>query len=323
MSFKKIVVAGGGVLGSQIAFQAAYCGFEVTIWLRSKSSITRTQPKIDHLKETYIETIKKRDTPEGKADNVFALGIADKDSFDAKACLDKVEKAYTTLKLELDRKKAVEDADLVIESRAENEKDKIVFYKTLAPLLPEKTVLVTNSSTLLPSRFAKYTGRPDKYLSLHFANSIWKNNTAEVMSQPQTSQKSFDEVVAFANDIRRIALPVLKEKSGYLLNSMLVPFLLSGLDLYVSGVSDPKSIDLAWTRGTGAPKGPFQIFDTVGLNTAYNIVRQYQKVPGLLSPILRKRRRPYNFKLMAKVLKKYIDEGKLGRASGEGFYKYK
>ena len=120
-----------------------------------------------------------------------------------------------------------------------------------------------------------------------------------------------------------IALPVLKEKSGYLLNSMLVPFLLSGLDLYVSGVSDPKSIDLAWTRGTGAPKGPFQIFDTVGLTTAYNIVMQYQKVPGLLSPILKKMMMPYNFKAMAKVLKEYIDAGKLGMSSGEGFYKYK
>lgn len=323
MSYKKVVVAGGGVLGSQIAFQAAYCGFDVTIWLRNKGSITRCQPKLDHLKETYIKTIQEMDTPEGKADNVFALGIADKDTFDAKKCLDKVEKAYKNLKLELDLKKAVEDADLVIESMSENAKDKIDFYKMLAPLLPKKSVLVTNSSTLLPSEFAKYTGRPEKFLSLHFANSIWKNNTAEIMSQPKTDEKYFKEVMDFANDIRMIALPVMKEKSGYLLNSMLVPFLLSGLDLYVSGVSDPKSIDLAWTRGTGAPKGPFQIFDTVGLTTAYNIVMQYQKVPGLLSPILKKMMMPYNFKAMAKVLKEYIDAGKLGMSSGEGFYKYK
>ncbi len=323
MSYKKIVVAGGGVLGSQIAFQAAYCGFDVTIWLRSQGSIGRCQPKIDHLKETYISTIEKMDTPEGKTDNIFALGIADKDTFNAKECLEKVEKAYKGIKLELDMKKAVEDADLVIESMSENAKDKIEFYKALAPLLPTKTVLVTNSSTLLPSQFAKYTGRPNKYLSLHFANSIWKNNTAEIMSQPQTESKYFDEIIQFANDIRMIALPVRKEKSGYLLNSMLVPFLLSGLDLYASGVSDPKSIDLAWTKGTGAPKGPFQIFDTVGLKTAYNIVMQYQKVPGLLSPLLKKMMMPYNFKEMAKILKKYIDEGKLGMSSGEGFYKYK
>ena len=319
MAYKKVVVAGGGVLGSQIAFQSAYCGFDVTIWLRSESSIGRTQPKIDKLKATYLAAIEamSQDTKE------WCAGIADSDHFDKDACIAKTLAAYENLKLELDLTKACENADLVIESMTENVQDKITFYEKLAPVLPEKTVIVTNSSTLLPSQFAKYTGRPNKYLSLHFANSIWKNNTAEIMAQNQTEQKYFDEVMEFGNQIRMISLPVKKEKNGYLLNSMLVPFLLSGLDLYVSGVSDPQSIDIAWTRGTGAPKGPFQIFDTVGLTTAYNIVMQYQKVPGLFSPLLKKMMMPYNFKKMAEVLKKYIDEGKLGMSSGEGFYKYK
>lgn len=318
MVYSNVVVAGGGVLGSQIAFQSAYCGANVTIWLRSEGSIGRTQPKLDALKETYIAAIE--DMAAGKG--VWCAGITDEETFDKEACLAKVEHAYSSLKLELDMEKAVADADLVIESMAENEKDKIAFYEKLAPFLPEKTVLVTNSSTLLPSMFAKYTGRPEKYLSLHFANSIWKNNTAEVMSQAQTEERYFNEILQFANDIRMIGLPVRKEKSGYLLNSMLVPFLLSGLDLYAAGISDPESIDLAWTRGTGAPKGPFQIFDTVGLNTAYNIVHQYQSVPGLFSPLLKKMMMPYNFKKMEAILKQYIDEGKLGMASGEGFYKY-
>lgn len=322
MKIKNVVVAGGGVLGSQIAFQAAYCGFNVTIWLRSEGSIGRTQPKLDHLKEVYIDTINLMDTPEGKDPHNWAIGIASVEDFNKEECLKKVEKAYKNIKLELDMKKAVEDADLVIESMAEEKDQKTAFYKTLAPLLPSKTILVTNSSTLLPSMFAKVSGRPDKYLSLHFANSIWKNNTAEIMSTEFTAKENFDIVMNFANDIRMLALPVLKEKSGYLLNSMLVPFLLSGLDLYANGVSDPKSIDLAWTKGTGAPKGPFQIFDTVGITTAYNIVMQYQKVPGLLSPLLKKMMMPYNFKAMAKLLKDMIDQGKLGMSSGEGFYKY-
>ncbi len=319
MNYTNVVVAGGGVLGSQIAFQAAYCGADVTIWLRSEGSIGRTQPKIDALKKTYISAI------EGMADGTgpWCAGIAEEETFDKAACLERVERAYAGLKLELDLKKAVMDADLVIESMAENRKDKIAFYEKLAPLLPEKTVLVTNSSTLLPSAFAKYTGRPEKYLALHFANSIWKNNTAEVMAQPQTAERCLEDVLQFANEIRMIALPVRKEKSGYLLNSMLVPFLLSGLDLYAAGVSDPKSIDLAWTRGTGAPKGPFQIIDTVGLNTAYNIVHQYHSVPGLFSPLLRKMMLPYHFREMEVLLKKHIDEGKLGMSSGEGFYSYR
>lgn len=315
MKLNHIVVAGGGVLGSQIAFQAAYCGFDVTIWLRSEGSITRTRPKLEHLKEVYIETIHKMATPEGKTADVWARGIAEYEDFDEEKCLANVEKAYSALKLELDLKTAVENADLVIESMAENEKDKTAFYKKLAPFLPEKTILVTNSSTLLPSKFAKVTGRPEKYLSLHFANSIWKNNMTEIMAQSKTDNRYFEQIIAFAKEIRMIPLPVRKEKSGYLLNSMLVPLLFSGMDLYVNGISDPVSIDKAWTLGTGAPKGPFQILDTVGLTTAYNIVQMYVKVPAFLAP--------YNFKGMEKMLKKYIDEGKLGMSSGEGFYKYK
>lgn len=314
MNINNVVIAGGGVLGSQIAFQAAYCGCNVTIWLRSEGSITRTQPKLDHLKEVYIDTINQMAAPEGQTPDTWARGLADYESFDKDECLAKVEKAYTNLKLELDLSKAVEDADLVIESMAENADQKIVFYTKLAPLLPEKTIVVTNSSTLLPSKFAKYTGRPEKYLSLHFANSIWKNNTAEIMAQSKTDNSYFDQIIDFAKKIRMVPLPVRKEKSGYLLNSMLVPLLFSGMDLYVNGISDPESIDKAWTLGTGAPKGPFQILDTVGLTTAYNIVQMYVKLPSFLAP--------YNFKGMSKMLKEHIDDGKLGMSSGEGFYKY-
>lgn len=314
MSIKNVVIAGGGVLGSQIAYQCAYCGLNVTIWLRSQGSIGRCQPKLDKLRETYANTIRKMATPDGQTPSEWCRGIAEYDTFDVERCLASSEAAYKNIKLELDLKKAVADADLVIESMAENEAEKVAFYKTLAPLLPEKTIVVTNSSTLLPSRFVKFTGRPDKFLSLHFANSIWKNNMAEVMAQEKTDSRYFDQIIEFAESIRMIPLPVLKEKSGYLLNSMLVPLLFSGMDLYVNGISDPESIDKAWTLGTGAPKGPFQILDTVGLTTAMNIVKMYLKVPSFLAP--------YNFKGMAKMLQGYIEQGKLGMASGEGFYKY-
>lgn len=306
MGIEKVVVAGGGVLGSQIAFQTAYCGFDVTIWLRSEGSIGRTQPKIDSVYKSYIEAI------EGMADGsgAWCAGIADSNApFNKEACLAKVEQAYKNLKLELDMAKAVSDADLVIESMSEDPKAKIDVYQKLAPLLPEKALLASNSSTLMPSQFAKFTGRPEKYGSLHFANSIWKNNTAEVMGHDGTSKETFEKLMEFANQIRMIALPVRKEKSGYLLNSMLVPFLLSGLDLWASGVSDPKSIDIAWEHGTGAPKGPFRIIDTVGLPTAYNIVLQFQSVPGLLNPLFKKMMLPYNYKTMAKLLKEMIDKG--------------
>ena len=259
MEIKNVVVIGGGVLGSQIAYQAAYCGFDVTIWLRSEGSIGRCQPKLDHLKEVYHATITLMDSDKGKTPQNWAMGISDYEDFDKEQCLEKANKAYENIKLELDLQKAVSDADLIIESMAENVEQKIDIYKKM-------------------------------------------------------DQKYFDLIMDFAKEIRMIPLPVRKEKSGYLLNSMLVPLLFSGMDLYVNGISDPESIDKAWTLGTGAPKGPFQILDTVGLTTAYNIVSMYLKVPSFLAP--------YNFKGMAKMLKKYIDEGKLGMSSGEGFYKY-
>ena len=319
MNYKKIVVAGGGVLGSQIAFQTAYCGYDVTIWLRSEDSVKRAKSKIDKLKETYLETLESMN----KSKEEWARGLANEKDFKLNDCVKNVNKAYKSICYETDLESALKDADLVVESLAENTKDKIEFYKIVAPLLEEKTVLVTNSSTLIPSTFAKYTGRADKYLALHFANSIWKNNTAEVMGHDQTDKKYFDEVIEFAKSINMVPLPITKEKSGYLLNSMLVPFLLSGLDLYANGVSDPETIDKAWTLATGAPDGPFQIMDIVGLVTAKNIVEQYQKVPSLLNPLLKKMMLPYNYKEMLNILNKYIDEGKLGVSSGEGFYKYK
>lgn len=311
---KNITIIGGGVLGSQIAFQSAYCGFNVTIWLRSKSSIERTKPKLENLKKSYIEVIELMDKPEGKTLNNWCRGIALKEEFNKEECLKKVEEAFQNIKLELEMKKSVEDADLVIESMSEDFNAKKELYQKMSPLLPEKTILVTNSSTMLPSKLAKYTGRPTKFLALHFANSIWKNNTAEVMKHETTENKYFDEVINFAKEINMIPLPLHKEKSGYLLNSMLIPFLFSALDLLVNEISDPVSIDTAWTLGTGAPEGPFQILDTVGLKTAYDIVQMYVKIPSFLAP--------YNFKGMSKLLKQYIDEGKLGKSTKEGFYKY-
>lgn len=311
---KKIVVAGGGVLGSQIAFQSAYCGFDVTIWLRSQGSIGRTQPKLDSLKVKYEKAIEKMANG-GDKPGSWSYGISDKENFSKEECINKVQKAYTGIKIELDLKKAISDADLIIESMAEDKNQKIEFYKKLNPITEEKTIVVTNSSTMLPSMFAKFTKFPEKYLSLHFANEIWYCNTAEVMAQPKTDCKYFDEVLEFAKAIRMVPLPVRKEKAGYLLNSMLVPFLCAGMDLYATGISDPESIDKAWTIGTGAPKGPFQILDIVGLTTVFNINKQFEKIPSFLAP--------FHFKDIGKMLKKYIDQGKLGVNSGEGFYKYK
>ena len=311
MNIKNVTVAGGGVLGSQIAFQSAFCGFKVTIWLRSEGSIERAQPKINRLKEIYINTMEAmKVNPQA-----YCRGFTDKTELsdaEINQLISKVESAYENIKLTTSYEEAAEDADLIIEAIAEDPKQKIPFYQELAKYMPEKTILVTNSSTMLPSTFAEYTGRPAKYLALHFANEIWKNNTAEVMGHSGTEQKYYDEVVEFAENINMVPLQLKKEQPGYILNSMLVPFLSAAEALYANEVADPETIDKTWMLATGAPTGPFRILDVVGLTTAYNIVimnpeaKDPTTTPG---------------KIAAK-LKEKIDEGKTGINAGEGFYKY-
>ena len=321
MSFKKITIAGGGVLGSQIAFQSAYCGFDVTIWLYKEEVLQNTLDKLASIKTVYIDAINNM-ASNNSSDVVWYSGIAKPDNFNKEKCLKNVEKASKSVKIEFDLKKALENADLLIESLPEIKSDKADFYKKIKPIVDKNTVIASNASTFVPSDFAALTGNEDKFLALHFANPICKNNMAEIMAQPKVDFKYFDEVVEYAEQINMIALPARKEKAGYILNSMLVPLILSGLDLYANEIAEPEIIDKTYKLATGAPKGPFEIFDAIGIKTAYDVVEQYQKVPGIVSPLLKKMMFPYNFKKMKEILKKLIDEGKLGVTTGEGFYKY-
>ena len=311
--FKNVTVAGGGVLGSQIAFQTAYCGFQVKIWLRTEASIERCKPKLDRLRVIYLSILDEMKSGNPAA---YARGLSKKyllSEAEIEDCKKKVEEAYKNIHLTTSYEEAAKDTDLVIEAIAENIEEKESFYTELAKHLPEKTVLVTNSSTLLPSTFAKYTGRPEKFLALHFANNIYKSNTAEVMGHAGTEQKYYDAVVSFAEEINMVPLKVLKEQPGYILNSMLVPFLTAAESLLALGVADFETIDKTWKLGTGSPYGPFQILDIVGLTTAYNIV--------ILNPAAKD---PNSVQgKIARTLKEKIDQGKTGVNAGEGFYKYK
>ena len=311
MNMKKIVVAGGGVLGSQIALQSAFCGFDVTIWLRSEGSIERAQPKLLRLKEIYLNTLEAMKTNPA----AYCRGFSCENELSADKINElkqKVEDAYDSITLTTSYEEAGNDADLIIEAIAEDPKQKIAFYQELAKHIPEKTIIATNSSTMLPSAFAQYTGRPEKYLALHFANEIWRNNTAEIMGHPDTGQEYYDAVCEIAENINMIPLKLKKEQPGYILNSMLVPFLSAAEALYADGVADFETIDKTWMLATGAPLGPFRILDVVGLTTAYNI--------GMMNP---KASDPDTIEgKVAAMLKEKIDAGKTGINSGEGFYKY-
>lgn len=306
MDFKKVTVAGGGVLGSQSAFR----GFDVTVWLRSDASIGRAKPKFERLRTIYLQTLEAAKTNPAAWARGFGPERPDDAGIDA--LKEQVERAYASLKLTTSYDEAA-DADLVIESIAEDPAQKIAFYQELAKHLPERTVIATNSSTMLPSAFAEATGRPEKYLALHFANEIWRNNTGEVMGHAGTGQAYYDQVVEFAEAIGMVPLCLHKEQPGYILNSMLVPFLNAAEALWANGVADPETIDKTWQLGTGAPAGPFRILDVVGLTTAYNIVimdprsKDPETVQGKI----------------ASKLKAKIDAGETGVNAGKGFFDYR
>lgn len=311
MDIKNVTVAGGGVLGSQIAFQSAYCGFNVTIWLRSEGSVERAKPKFEWLRTIYLNTLEAMKTNP----QTYCRGLApspDVSAGEIDQLKARADAALNNITFTLSYEEAARDCDLVIEAIAENPEEKIAFYTELAKHLPEKTIIATNSSTMLPSAFAQYTGRPEKYLALHFANEIWRNNTAEVMGHPETSKQAYDDVVEFAETISMIPLKLQKEQPGYILNSLLAPFLSAAEALLATGVADCETIDKTWMLATGAPLGPFRILDIVALTTAYSI--------GIMDP---RSKDPSTVQgKVAALLKGYIDEGKTGVNAGEGFYKY-
>ena len=316
MRFQKVTVIGGGVLGSQIAYQTAYKGFDVSVYLRSEASVGRAKPKFERLRDIYLADL---EATKGRIGGpaYYSRGLIDDWQGLTVEKLDELKQravdAFDGMKYVTDLAEAVKDADLVIESLSENPQEKIEFYQKMAPLLPEKTVVATNSSTMLPSTFRDYTGRPAKYLALHFANEVWKNNTGEIMGHDGTDPEAYEAVAEFAEQIGMVPLRLHKEQPGYILNSMLVPFLNAAQALFANDVADPETIDRCWTIATGAPAGPFRILDVVGLTTAYNIVimNPQSKDPNTTAG-----------KIAAK-LKAYIDAGKTGINAGEGFYKYK
>lgn len=283
IEIRKVTVLGTGVLGSQIAFQTAFSDFDVTAYDINDDALAKARDRFTKLAAAYRAEVPA--AADGKAD-----------------------KTVDEIVLTTDLKQAVQDADLIIEAVPEVLSLKQDVYRQLSELAPARTIFASNSSTLLPSDIKDFTGRPDKFLALHFANNIWRQNTAEVMGSPETDPAVFQAVVDFAAAIGMVPIELHKEKAGYVLNSLLVPLLNAGMSLAAGGFADPEAVDKTWRIGTGAPYGPFQMLDVIGLTTPYNIMSNSDQDGAK--------------ELAAWLKTNYIDKGKLGIATGEGFYKY-
>ena len=286
MKISNVTIAGAGILGSQIAWQTAFNGFNVTVFDVFEKGLEAA--KVYH--HQYAELfLKSRGASQDEIDQTMA------------------RLSYTTELAE-----AIKDADIVSESIPENLAIKQSFYQDLAKVAPEKTIFTTNSSTILPSEIVSAVDRPEKFLALHFANGIWDANIAEVMGHAGTDAAVFEQVVEFARSIGMVSVQIHKEHQGYVLDSLLIPLLSAAGTLYIKGVVDYESIDKTWMISTASKMGPFGIMDIIGMQTIYDIEMRLGKKFNDQDMLARAEFFKTNF----------LDKGKLGVKSGEGFYKY-
>ena len=282
MSIRHVTLVGAGVLGAQIAFQTAFKDFDVSAYVPDQAALDKAGKVIGWLQRRYLQDI---------------------DGADPQA----LAAAAGRIRWTTDLAAAVKDADLVIEAIPEQLELKRRVYAELGRLAPATAIFATNSSTLLPSAMADATGRPERFIALHFANEIWLHNVAEVMGHAGTDPEVFSTLVRFANDIGMVPVEIHKEKAGYVLNSLLVPLMSAASELLVDGIAEHEAIDRTWKIATGSPRGPFEIYDIVGLGTAYHISLAGGPKQQAFARLLKER---------------YIDHGKLGVETGEGFYRY-
>jgi 3-hydroxyacyl-CoA dehydrogenase len=286
-SMQHLTVLGAGVLGGQIAWQSAFCGKTVVIYDLYEEGLAQCRVALDRYEDIY-----RKD-----------LGASD----------EAIQATRDNLSLTTDLAESVSAADFVIEVVPEIVQLKIDFYQELARHLPQHTLIATNSSTLLPSQFAEHTGRPEKYCALHFANLIWAMNVGEVMAHAGTAQQTLEDVTRFAIEIGMVPIPVAKEQNGYVLNSLLVPVVNAALTLLTNGVSTPEYIDRTYMiMNRGCAMGPCGTMDVVGMNTVYNITQHWGSESGDQQMLSNS----------AYIKEHFLDKGKLGLQSGEGFYQY-
>lgn len=283
----RLAVLGGGVLGGQIAWHSAYFGKTVTVYDAFEEGLDNSRAAHKNYAAIYQQ--------------------------DVGASLQQVEETQKRISYSMDLGEAVAEADLVIEAVPEVPEIKIDVYRKMAGFLPDRTILATNSSSLLPSQFAEVTGRPDKFCALHFANLIWTMNLAEVMAHPGTSEDTLVAVTEFAIQIGMVPIPIQKEQNGYVINSLLIPLLNAAQTLVTNGVSDPETIDRTYMiSNRGAERGPFGVIDVIGMKTAFDVLNYWGNQND-----------DAQMKANAQYIKEnFLDKGLLGLQTGQGYYSY-
>ena len=278
------MIIGGGTMGRQIALHFAMHGCNVVIYDIQEEFLTKALSGIQKIAGSYVRL--KRITQEA------------------------AETAIGRIKTTTIPEEAAADIDLVSEAVPEDPVLKGKVFSLFHSLCPPRTIFTTNTSTLLPSMFAEVTGRPEKFLALHF-HDLRTSAVVDIMPHSGTNEETIHVVQGFAKRMELIDILLRKESSGYVFNAMFAAFLGSAQTLAANDIASIEDIDRAWMGVMNMPIGPFGLMDSVGIDTAWMVTAYWAKQTG-----------DAQSQKNADFLKQFVDRGEVGQKTGKGFYRY-
>jgi 3-hydroxybutyryl-CoA dehydrogenase len=282
MAIEKVGVVGCGLMGSGIAQVAANAGCQVTVREVSPQLVEKGLQSIDKNLQRLVD---KGTLPQAERDKVRGRLKGTTNQEDLKDC------------------------DIVIEAIIEQLPAKRELWSALDKICPKATIFASNTSSLSITEMATFTQRPDRFLGLHFFNPVPVMKLVEVIRTIATDPKVNEEVVAFAGRLGKTAVRT-TDRTGFIVNRLLVPYLLDAVRALEEGVGSVEDIDNSMKLGCGHPMGPLALLDFVGNDTTYyiaNIMFDEFKEKRFASPPL---------------LKRMVLSGWNGRKAGRGFYDY-
>ena len=282
MAVKTVGVLGCGLMGGGIAQVSAAAGFKTIVREVNQAALDKGLARIGKFLDGGVE--KGKMTPDQRSAVLGNLsGTTDFSSMSG--------------------------CDLIIEAIVENVTVKAEAFSALEKVVGAQTVFASNTSSLCIMELAAKTGRPDQFGGLHFFNPVPLMKLVEVIRALTTSDETYKILFDFAVAIGKEPVTA-PDKPGFIVNRLLVPYLLDAIRCYEQGLATKEDIDNGMKLGCGYPMGPLTLLDFVGLDTTYyiaNIMFEEYKDPMFAAPPL---------------LKRMVLAGKHGRKSGEGFYKY-
>jgi 3-hydroxybutyryl-CoA dehydrogenase len=282
MNIKTVGVLGCGLMGSGIAQVCAASGYKTIVREVEQGFLDKGLARIGKFLGDGVQ--KGKVTPETRDQTLANLS--------------------GTTRLE-----DLKDCELIVEAIVENVEEKAKAYAALDEIAGAHTIFCSNTSSLCITELAAKTKRPDRFAGLHFFNPVPLMKLVEVIRALTTSDETYEQVFAFAQALGKEPITA-PDRPGFIVNRLLVPYLLDAIRSYEHGLGTVEDIDKGMKLGTGHPMGPFTLLDFVGLDTTYyiaNIMFDEYREPAYAPPPL---------------LKRMVLAGRLGRKSGQGFYKY-